>query len=342
MTLRARSGHRPNLASLAALTLALLVGLVAALHAPAARAHQTALAVMAVTELQPGRFSLRWDNAPVTDEGAAVRVAAIWPPHCTEAWPVLDCGAEGLVGRIGFDGLGVAQSAAMLRIRSLAGATQVIMLTPSAPVGRAVPNFDPDSWAGRADIASSYVAIGIEHILIGIDHLLFVLGLIWIAGAGWPLVKTITAFTVAHSLTLGAVTFGWVGVPEGFVNAMIALSIVFVGVEIMRRERGLSSVALRRPWLVAFAFGLLHGFGFANALLELGLPEGAALLALAAFNIGVEIGQLAFVGLALALAWAWTSMAAPLPRRVAPPAAYAIGGVAAFWFVDRAAALMGA
>lgn len=339
MSARAFAGRPCGALGLVFAFVAILTALAAV--APA-RAHQTALAVMAVTELQPGRYALRWENAPVDEQSASVRVSAIWPEHCVEKWPALDCGAEGLVGRIGFEGLGVAQSAAMLRIRALDGATQVVMLTPSAPVGRVAPNFDPESWEGRAGIFGSYLAIGIEHILIGIDHLLFVLGLIWIAGAGWPLVKTITAFTVAHSLTLAAVTFGWVGVPEPFVNAMIALSIVFIGVEIMRRERGLSSVALRRPWFVAFAFGLLHGFGFANALLELGLPEQATLLALAAFNLGVEIGQLAFVGLVLALGWAWSSMTAPSPRRAGPPVAYAIGGVSAFWFVDRAAALLGA
>lgn len=308
----------------------------------AVSAHQTALSVMSVTEVQPGRYALRWDNAPSSEGDAPLRnVAAVWPEQCVEDFPILDCGDEGLVGRIGFEGLGVAQSAAMFRIRALDGATQVIMLTPAAPIGRAAPNYDPQSWSGRFGIFSTYVAIGIEHILVGVDHLLFVLGLIWIAGAGWMLVKTITAFTVAHSVTLAAVTFGWIGVPEGFVNAMIALSIVFVGVEILLRESGRDSITLRRPWLAAFGFGLLHGFGFANALLELGLPEGAVPLALAAFNIGVEIGQLAFVGLVLALAWSWRFMTAPAPRSAAGPAAYLIGSIAAFWFIDRAVALIG-
>lgn len=322
---------------LLALTAALAIGLSAA---PAA-AHQTALAIMSVVELQPGRYALRWENKPVVDEFTEdAAVAPVWPEHCAVDGPMLDCGAEGLAGRVGFTGLGASQSAAMFRVRALDGATQVLMLTPSAPTARVQPNFDPDSWSGRMGILGAYAALGIEHILIGVDHLLFVLGLMWIAGGGWRLVSTITAFTVAHSLTLGAVTFGWVGVPEGFVNAMIALSIVFVGVEILRREAGGTSLTLRAPWVVAFAFGLLHGFGFANALVELGLPERAALLALFAFNLGVEIGQLAFVLLVIALGWSWRVMAAPLPRRPAVPAAYVIGAAASFWFIDRTVALI--
>lgn len=319
-----------------------LLLLALALTAAPARAHQTAIAILSVVELQPGRYALRWENRPMLDDAVEDNsVYPLWPEHCVQDGPMLDCGADGLSGRIGFAGLGATQSAAMFRIRALDGATQVIMVTPSAPVARVQPNFDPSSWSGRLDILSAYTALGIEHILIGIDHLLFVLGLMWIAATRWALVKTITAFTVAHSLTLAAVTFGWVGVPEGFVNAMIALSIVFVGVEILRREAGGDSITLRMPWLVAFGFGLLHGFGFANALMELGLPERATLLALFAFNLGVEIGQLAFVFLVLAMGWGWAKMTAPQPRRPAPPAAYAIGALASFWFIDRAVALLG-
>lgn len=305
-------------------------------------AHQASLAIMSVTELSSGRYALRWENKPTFEDlREDLDVAAVWPGHCVADGPLLDCGAEKLTGEIGFTGLGASQSAAMFRIRALDGATQVVTLTPSAPTARVTPFFDPDSWSGRSEILTAYTTLGVEHILIGVDHLMFVLGLMWIAGGRWRLVKTITAFTVAHSMTLGAVTFGWIGVPEGFVNAMIALSIVFIGVEILRREAGRDSLTLRAPWVVAFGFGLLHGFGFANALIELGLPERASLLALFAFNLGVEIGQLVFVVLVLALAWAWRVMTAPLPARSAPPAAYVIGAVASFWFIDRTVALLG-
>ncbi|MFN3616206.1 MAG: HupE/UreJ family protein [Rubrimonas sp.] len=339
---RMSAPRRAPASALGGLLLILLAALAAALTAAPARAHQTALAILSVVELQPGRYALRWENRPMLSDAVEDNaVYPIWPDHCVQDGPMLGCGDQGLSGRVGFAGLGATQSAAMFRIRALDGATQVVMLTPSAPTARVQPNFDPASWSGRAQILSAYTALGIEHILIGIDHLLFVLGLMWIASTRWALVRTITAFTVAHSLTLAAVTFGWVGVPEGFVNAMIALSIVFVGVEILRREAGRDSVTLRMPWLVAFGFGLLHGFGFANALLELGLPERAATLALFAFNLGVEIGQLAFVFLALALGWAWRAMTAPRPERAGPPAAYAIGALASFWFIDRAVALLG-
>ena len=322
-----------------ALAVAILALLCALAAGAPANAHQTTLSIVEATEVQPGRFMLNWRNRPTSARGDAfVEVGPVWPGHCTLDWPLLDCGERGLQGVVGFEGLGVAQSAAMIRVEPLEGGAQVVTLTPTADTARLTPSLE---GAGLAAIARAYVALGVEHILIGIDHLLFVLGLMWIARGRWALVRTITAFTVAHSVTLAAVSLGWLTVPEAFVNAMIALSIVFVGVEIMRRERGLDSVTLRRPWLVAFGFGLLHGFGFANALVEMGLPDGARLMALAAFNIGVEIGQLAFVALTLALLWAWRRMQAPAPARGGPPVAYAVSGLAAFWFFDRVAILIG-
>lgn len=321
----------------------LLAGLLLATFAGPSRAHQASLAVLSATELQTGRYALQWDNRPTRSDGAGVLTyEPVWPQGCTSDGTLLTCGQGGLAGRVGFEGLGVAQSAAMIKIRPLAGTAQVIMLTPSAPTALIKARFDASSWEGKRQVLRAYGSLGVEHILIGVDHLIFVLGLMWIARGRWRLIKTITAFTLAHSVTLGAVSFGWIGVPEAFVNAMIALSIVFVGVEILRRERGGDSATLRHPEIVAFGFGLLHGFGFANALMELGLPEGAVLLALAAFNIGVELGQLAFVLLVLALAWGWREMTAPLPRRTAPPVAYAIGSIAAFWFIERVTLLFGA
>ncbi|SDZ89032.1 HupE/UreJ family protein [Rubrimonas cliftonensis] len=336
------SGLRPPFGAIARRLRAVVLGAAALIGvAASAEAHEASMSVVSVTEMQPGRYAARWDNRPSeTGDADGVKVEPLWPEHCVADGPMLECGAEGLAGDVSFTGLGVAHSAAMIRIRALDGGVQVLMLTPSDPVAVARPNFDATSWSGRAELAGAYVNLGVEHILIGIDHLLFVLGLMWISGSGWGLVRTITAFTVAHSFTLAAVSFGWIGVPEAFVNAMIALSIVFIGVEILKADRGDTSFTLRNPWLAAFGFGLLHGFGFANALMELGLPEGAALLALLAFNVGVEIGQLVFVLLALGLAAGWRYMTAPMPRRSAPPAAYVVGSVAAFWFVERAAALL--
>jgi hydrogenase/urease accessory protein HupE len=181
--------------------------------------------------------------------------------------------------------------------------------------------------------------LGVEHILLGIDHLLFVLALLMIV-AGWrKLVATVTAFTLAHSITLAAATLGWVHVPQAPVEAVIALSILFVAAEIVHWKQGRPGITRRKPWLVAFTFGLLHGFGFAGALTEIGLPEHAIPLALLFFNLGVEAGQLLFIGAVFA-AWAVLSRI-PWPERVLEQAwrvpVYVIGALAGFWTIERIA-----
>lgn len=321
--------------------MALSALLVVSLSGPRAAAHSAAVAVVELTELEGGRYTFTWRNKPnVTGQE---EFAPRFPPHCAlKDELLLDCGADGLTGTLGFDGLGDALSAAMYKINPADGATQVYTLTPGEPTAKARPGFDADSWAGRAEIAAAYTAIGIEHILLGVDHLLFVLGLIWISGTAWMLLKTITAFTLAHSVTLGAVTFGFIGVPEAFVNAMIALSIVFIGVEVIKAREGAVTLTLRNPWAVSFFFGLLHGFGFANALIELGLPDGALPLALLSFNIGVEIGQIGFVALVLAMGWAYRVMTVAWPSWAQSAPAYAIGGLAALWFLQRVEVLFAA
>jgi hypothetical protein len=193
------------------------------------------------------------------------------------------------------------------------------------------------SWAAAA---TRYTALGIEHILLGIDHLLFVLGLLLLVHGGWMLVKTITAFTLAHSITLGLATLGYVSAPTRPVEAAIALSIVFVAAEIVHARQGHIGLAARRPWVVAFAFGLLHGFGFAGALSEIGLPLGEIPIALLFFNVGVELGQIVFVGLALTLAWVLRRLPVSWPSWVEAAPAYAIGIMAMYWFIDRAAWLI--
>jgi hydrogenase/urease accessory protein HupE len=186
--------------------------------------------------------------------------------------------------------------------------------------------------------ALRYLGLGIEHILLGIDHLLFVLGLLLLVSGPWMLIKTITAFTVAHSITLALATLGLVAVPSRPVDAAIALSIVFLGAEILRARQGRPGLAARAPWVVAFAFGLLHGLGFAGALSQLGLPPGEVPQALLFFNVGVEIGQLMFVPTFLALVWALRALQVSWPRWSEPLPAYAIGTVAAFWFIERTSA----
>jgi len=180
--------------------------------------------------------------------------------------------------------------------------------------------------------------MGIAHIFGGFDHLLFVLGLVLLVSSAARLVKTITAFTLAHSLTLGLATLGLVRVPQAPVEAAIALSIVFLARELIERRRGNPSLATRRPWLMSFGFGLLHGFGFAGALSAVGLPQGDVPLALAGFNAGVEVGQLLFVSAALLVFAGARRVADRTPVWVRTAPAYGIGSVAAFWMIARAAA----
>ncbi|WP_353618776.1 HupE/UreJ family protein [Tropicibacter sp. R16_0] len=190
--------------------------------------------------------------------------------------------------------------------------------------------------------AKRYTVLGIEHILVGVDHLLFVLALLFVVGGGWMLVKTITAFTVAHSITLGLATFGYVSLPSAPVEAAIALSIVFLASEIIGHARGRQSLTFRAPWLVAFAFGLLHGLGFAGALSEIGLPPNEVPVALLFFNVGVEVGQLLFVGAILALSWLLKQLSfsrfwAGVAQGVV---VYAVGTIAAYWLIERTLAML--
>ena len=185
----------------------------------------------------------------------------------------------------------------------------------------------------------AYLRLGIEHILTGVDHLMFVLGLLLLIGVRWRLVKAITAFTVAHSITLGASAIGLVTVPPAVIEALVALSIVFVAGELIGAVRGRSGLTRRWPWVIAFTFGLLHGFAFAGALVEVGLPKDAIPLSLFLFNLGVEIGQLLFVGAAVvvivALRRLWKHIPQAWERLSRPVPAYAIGSFAAYWFIER-------
>jgi hydrogenase/urease accessory protein HupE len=200
---------------------------------------------------------------------------------------------------------------------------------------------------GAGEVAATYLALGVEHILFGFDHLLFVLALVILVRDWRRVAVTVTAFTIAHSITLAAATLGFVNVPGPPVEATIALSIMLVAVEILNARRGEPSFTQRLPWLVAFSFGLLHGFGFAGALAEVGLPQHAIPVALLFFNIGVEAGQLIFVAAVLSLIWLSRYAASLLFEtglvrrafdRFDGAVAYGIGGVAAYWLIERTAA----
>ncbi len=190
--------------------------------------------------------------------------------------------------------------------------------------------------------AKRYLLLGAEHIALGIDHLLFVLCLLMVVRGIWPLVKTITAFTLAHSITLGLATLGVVNFSPVPVEATIALSIVFLAAEILRHHRGDTQLTLtyRAPWLIAFGFGLLHGFGFAGALAELGLPQGEIPIALLFFNLGVEAGQLLFVTVIMLLGFALHKLSRSRQDILLRVTAYGIGGLATFWFIQRSAQII--
>jgi hydrogenase/urease accessory protein HupE len=228
-------------------------------------------------------------------------------------------------------GLDQTLSDALLRIEYLDGQSWTQRLTPASPEATA------PAAATNASVSWTYGALGVEHILTGADHLLFVLGLILLSHGWRPLFFAITAFTLAHSITLAASALGLVHVPQRAVEAMIALSIVFVAAEILNARKGRVGLAARAPWLVAFAFGLLHGFGFAGALSETGLPQGFIPAALLFFNLGVEVGQLAFVAVVLAASAALRRLWRPLPAwgPLVPP--YLIGSLAMFWVIQRVA-----
>lgn len=315
---------------------AALLALLAVLCALPALAHEPTIAVLELRDQGKGHYLGNWTLPPVD-----VTLKPIFPPQCKWTPPELDCGARGLVGRLSFEGLGSKQSATMIRIIPQHG-DDVQAYTVSAGNPFVTVATDPGTnLAVWLELANTYINLGIDHILLGIDHLLFVLGLIWLVRGRWMLMKTITSFTVAHSISLAAATFGWVGVPTAPLNAAIALSIVFVGVEIIKLNRGEIGLTARYPWVVAFSFGLLHGLGFATALTNLGIPKSTLPIALLFFNVGVEIGQLAFVFVVLALIWAHRRAQATLPRWSASVPAYVIGVVATFWFLSRLPMVVG-
>lgn len=243
-----------------------------------------------------------------------------WRAHCP----------GGLVGgTVRIEGLSGTLTDVLARVERLDGTTQVDRLTPGQPTFTVT---EAESWQ---QVATTYAMLGVEHILLGIDHLLFVLALLMIVSGVRRLVATVTAFTLSHSLTLAAATLGWVHVPQAPVEAVIALSILFVAAEIVHWRQGRPGITRRSPWLVAFVFGLLHGFGFAGALTEIGLPEHAIPLALLFFNLGVEAGQLLFIA-AVFLAWA-VLRRVPWPDWAWRVPVYGIGGMAAFWTIERIA-----
>jgi len=249
---------------------------------------------------------------------------------------VVTVGSQGVEGStIRFPGLENTLTDVFVRLSRLDGTTMTAVVRPSKPAAQLRGERTWYTTAGE------YIGLGFHHILQGVDHLLFVLGLLLIVKGRMMLLRTITAFTVAHSITLAIATLGYARVPLPPLNAAVALSILFLGPEIVRTWRGESSVTIRYPWVVAFLFGLLHGFGFASGLSTTGMPNAELPLALLFFNVGVELGQLVFVFTALALVWSFKVLEVRWPRWANALPGYAVGSLGAYWTIQRTVILLG-
>ena len=326
------------------LVVAVLLGLSAV--APAARAHEVRPAYLEITETAARRYAVLW-RTPLLS-GMRLPVVLRFPdgvhdvaePTVQELTDsllerrMLDAGESGLAGkRVEFVGLQGTITDVLVRVALRDGTGSTTLVRPSQPW------VEIAGASGSLAVMRAYLTHGIEHILFGFDHLLFVLALILIVRSRRVLFLTITAFTVAHAITLALATLGVVHVPGPPVEAAIALSILLLATEIVHLERGEIGLTARWPWVVAFTFGLLHGFGFASALSDIGLPQGDIPLALFAFNVGVECGQLAFVAVVSSLAAlpGRLRLGVRVERYALGATPYAIGTLAAFWFFERLA-----
>ncbi len=319
-------------------------------------AHEVRPAFLQFVETEPGQFDVLWKQPIVQDR--RLPLEPVLPEDCVtlteprpsaaggallQAWTV-SCALDG--GRIHIDGLARTLTDVLVEVRRLDAEPLNVLLRPSTPsLDLAAPH--PG--------ALGYLSLGVSHLLLGIDHVLFVIGLVYLIPGRWMLLKTITAFTVAHSLTLAASVLGWVQLSQAPVEAVIALSILFLARELLMPPERRSRLTHARPWVVAGAFGLLHGFGFAGALAEIGLPRDTLALALLLFNLGIEAGQLVLIAAMLLLFQGTRLLArASVPAWLLPAAAsgraspapfdqiliYAMGSLAAFWMLDRSLAML--
>jgi hydrogenase/urease accessory protein HupE len=316
------------------------------LMAAPAHAHESRPGYLELREVSDGRYKVLWKQPAVGD--LVLQLSPVFPDSCTltgadrQLLPgamstrlTLSC-PGGLVGNtIRFAGLEDTMTTVLVRVYHLDRSEETHLVHPTAPF---LTIRGAAAWTERA---RSYLLLGVEHIMLGLDHLLFVLGLLLIIKDRWTLVKTVSAFTVAHSITLAVATLGYASVPGPPLNAAIALSILFLGPEIVRSWRGQTSLTIRQPWVVAFAFGLLHGFGFASGLTATGLPRGEIPLALLLFNVGVEIGQLGFVCLVLLLERSFRQLEIHWPIWVAHAPGYLVGSLGAFWTIQRTGMMLG-
>lgn len=325
--------------------LAVLLGALVLAFAGRAAAHEVRPALLQITETAPQTWDIFWKQPAMGD--VAVRLS----PHLSSGWlegPPADQyaapaflvrrwtvhSAAPLEGqRLVVSGLNDTITDVLVQVSLADGRKMDAVLKPADPTLQIQIQVTPKL------AVPAYLKLGVEHILTGFDHLSFVLGLLLLVGVSWRIVKAVTAFTAAHSITLTAAALGWVHVPSVVVECLVALSIVFVAVELLPAPGREDTLTRRHPWLVAFVFGLLHGLAFAGALAEIGLPPHAVAISLFLFNLGVELGQLAFIGAAVAVILALREIRRRVrfdlsaAARISPP--YAIGSCAAFWFIER-------
>ena len=312
-----------------------------ALWPSSAHADELRPAYIEMTEQASGQWSLLWKASTNSRLGQTGEI--VIPENCEiEGEPQRQYSGSNILTRlalrcngsvqgriIGLKGLELSTTDALVRIAPIDSAMQTLRLTPDQPTATlAKPSV-------ISNVAATYTILGVEHILLGFDHLFFVLALVLLLKGGWLVAKTVTAFTIAHSLTLVGSTLGLLSLPAQPVEAVIALSIIFLAVEVVKAKPGEIRLSERFPWIVAFLFGLLHGFGFAGALAEIGLPEGDVPLALLTFNLGVEIGQLAIVAVALALLHAIRKFQGLWLQPTKTAMAYGIGIISTYWFIER-------
>ena len=314
-------------------------------------AHEIRPTLLEINEGQPGVFDVTWKVPALGDR--VLGLAPVFPECMRPVGPPSNHLAPGaavqyfnfktdgqpITGETIFiAGLSALQIDVLVRVDLANGDHHSMIMRPKSP-----------SWtiperATKSAVAWSYLKMGVIHIFEGIDHLLYVLALVIIVPNLWMLLKTITAFTLAHSVTLALATLGFVNVPSGPTEAVIALSIVFLAVEIIRKRQGKYTLAAAYPWIVAMIFGLVHGLGFAGALSEVGLPQHEIPLALLMFNVGVELGQIVFVFVVPAILAILRFVMVKAPKlepigrwNLVP---YAIGCVAAFWTIERTLSFM--
>ncbi|MFT5329550.1 MAG: hydrogenase/urease accessory protein HupE [Parasphingorhabdus sp.] len=315
-----------------------------ALWPTSVRADELRPAYIEMTEQAPGQWSLLWKASANSRLGQTGEI--IIPDNCKIEGEqqreyagsniltrlALRCDGSVQGNSIGLKGLELSTTDALVRIAPIDSAMQTLRLTPDQPTATlAKPSV-------ISNVAATYTILGVEHILLGFDHLFFVLALVLLLKGGWLVAKTVTAFTIAHSLTLVGSTLGLLSLPPQPVEAVIALSIIFLAIEVVKAKPDEIRLSEQFPWIVAFLFGLLHGFGFAGALAEIGLPEGDVPLALLTFNLGVEIGQLVIVAVALTALHAIGKFQGLWLQPTKTAMAYGIGIISTYWFIERVVA----